>query len=63
MTASEANRQRVFTLLRIEDEQMSDQFNNFGKECLEVKRGKPPMSEIRQSWNSGRRDSIQSIAS
>jgi hypothetical protein len=62
MTASEANRQRVFALLRVEDEQMSARFDSVGKECLEVKRGKPPMSEIRQPWSSGRRDSIQSIA-
>ena len=63
MTASEANRQRVVKLLSAEEAQMCMQFNTFGKEFLEVKRGKPPMSEIRQPWTSGSRDSIQSIAS
>jgi hypothetical protein len=63
MTASEANRQRVFTLLRVENEQICAQFNTLARENFEVKRGKPPMSEARQTWVSGSRDSIQSIAS
>jgi hypothetical protein len=63
MTASEANRLRVVTLLRVENELMSAQFDNAGRECLEVKRGKPSMSEIRQPWTSDRCNDIQSIAS
>jgi hypothetical protein len=63
MTASEANRQRVLTLLLVEDEQMCAQFNTLDIERPAVKRGKPLMSETRQPWISGRCDRIQSIAS
>jgi hypothetical protein len=50
MTASEANRQRVFRLLIVEREQMWGQFTT--AESPAIKRGKPPMSETRQLWFS-----------
>jgi hypothetical protein len=62
MTASEANRQRVLKLLIVEDKQMCA-FNTLDNESPAVKRGKPQMSETRQTWISGRCDRIQSIAS
>jgi hypothetical protein len=52
MTASEANRQRVFRLLIVESEQMWGQFTAADKESPAMKRGKPPMSETRQLWIS-----------
>jgi hypothetical protein len=48
MTAGEANRQRVFALLRVEGEQTCAQLNALDKDAPGVKRGKPPMSEARQ---------------
>jgi hypothetical protein len=63
MTASEANRQRVFRLLLVEREQMRAQFTTVDKGSPAVKRGKPPMSEVRQLWISDPSDRIQSIAS
>ena len=63
MSASETNRQRVFTLLSLENEQMCAEFNALGNEIPAVKRGRPPMSETRQPWISGRCDRIQSNAS
>jgi len=63
MTASEANRQRVLTLLLVEDEKMCAQFNTLDIESPAAKGGKPLMSETRQPWISGRCDRIQSIAS
>jgi hypothetical protein len=63
MTASQANRERVFRLLLVEREQMWAQFTTEDKESPVVKRGKPPMSETRQLWNSGPSDRIKPIAS
>jgi len=63
VTASEANRQRVFKLLLVEREQMCVELTTVDKESPAVKRGKPPMSETRQIWISGPGDHIQSIAS
>jgi len=45
MTAGEANRQRVFRLLRFEREQMWAQSTTVDIESPAVKRGKPPISE------------------
>jgi hypothetical protein len=39
MTASEANRERVLTLLRFEREQMSAEFIDFSKEIPAINRG------------------------
>jgi len=58
MTASEANRQRVFRLLLVEREQMREQITTADKESPAVKRGKPSMSETRQLWTSGPSDRI-----
>ena len=63
MTASEANRERVFTLLRVENEQMYAQSNALDNGIPAGKRGKPPMSETGRPWISGRCDGIQSNAS
>lgn len=52
MTASEANRQRVFRLVLVEREQMWGQFTTADKESPAMKRGKAPMSETRQLWIS-----------
>jgi hypothetical protein len=62
MTASEANRERVLTLLRLDNEQMYAQFNAMDKEIPAVKRDQPPMSQTVHPWISGRRR-IQSKAS
>ena len=62
VTASEANRQRVFTLLRVESEQVFAQLNALDKGILGVKRDKPPMSEVRQRWVFGPCDRIRSNA-
>jgi hypothetical protein len=48
MTASEANRQRVITLLRVEHEQLRAEFNSFYKECPAVNRGEWSPSETLQ---------------
>src|SRR5580658_906118 len=48
MTASEANRQRVLTLLRVEREQMSAEFNNFFKESLAMNQGEWSPSDTKQ---------------
>jgi hypothetical protein len=63
MTASEANRLRVVTLLRVESESLCAQFNTAEIECFPMKGGKPPMSETPQSRIYGSRHGIQSIAS
>lgn len=63
MTASEANRKRVFKLLLVEREQICAEFTAVDRESPAVKRGKPPMSETRQPWISAPVDKIQSIAS
>jgi len=63
MTASEANRERVFRLLIVEREQMRAQFPPEDKESPAMKRSKPPMSETRQPWICGPSNRIQSIAS
>jgi hypothetical protein len=58
MTASEANRERVFRLLLVEREQDWAQFKIIDKESPAEKRSKPPMSETRQLWSSGPSDTI-----
>lgn len=63
MTASEANHQRVLTLLLVEEEQMRARDSALEKECPTVRRGKLPMSEARFLSISGRCDTIQSNAS
>jgi hypothetical protein len=63
MTASEANRQRVLALILFEDGPKLDQSGATNKISPTLLRGKPPMSEIRQPWPSGRFDTTQSIAS
>jgi len=45
MTASEANRQRVLTLLLVEREQMCAEFGNFYKETPAMNRGEWSQSE------------------
>jgi hypothetical protein len=59
MTASEANRQRVLTLVAADNWQMSAQVNAIGKKSPAVGRGKPPMSEVRKLSFFDRRDRIQ----
>jgi hypothetical protein len=54
MTASEANRQRVLALLLVEDGPIPQQFSSTDKNIPAILRGKPPMSEARQPWTSGR---------
>lgn len=63
MTASEANRQRVLALILAEDGPMQDHFSSSDIKSPAMMRGKPPMSETRQPWTSGRFDTTQSIAS
>jgi hypothetical protein len=48
MSGSEANRQRVLSLLNTEREQILEQYRYIDIKSTAVKRGKPPMSEIRQ---------------
>jgi len=63
MTASEANRQRVLTLLLIEHEQMCAQFDIAVQENPAVQRGKSPRFETRQPWMSEPSHRNESIAS
>jgi hypothetical protein len=63
MTASEANHQRVLSLLLDEEEQMRIRDSALERECPAVRREKPPMSEPRPLSISGRRNTIQSNAS
>jgi hypothetical protein len=63
MTASEANRQRVLALILLEDGPKLEQSSVTNKNSPTLLRGKPPMSEARQPWPSGRFDTPQSIAS
>jgi hypothetical protein len=48
MAASEANRQRVLTLLRVEREQIYAELKNFYRERPSANRGKWAPPEIRQ---------------
>jgi hypothetical protein len=59
MTASEANRQRVLTLVAADNWQMSAQVNAMDKKSPAERRGKPPMSEVRKLSFFDRRDRIQ----
>jgi len=63
MTASEANHQRVLTLLLVEEEQMQARDRALEKESPAVRRCKPPMSEATHLSISGLSETIQSIAS
>jgi hypothetical protein len=59
MSGSEANRQRVLSLLNTEREQILEQYRYIDIKSTAVKRGKPPMSETRQLSFYDRRDRIQ----
>jgi hypothetical protein len=63
MTASQANRERVFALLRLENEQMYAQFNPMDNEISTWRRGKPLMFETGHPSISDCCDGIQSNAS
>jgi hypothetical protein len=59
MTGSEANRQRVLSLVNTEREQILEQYRYIDIKNTTVRRGKPPMSEIRQLSFYDRRERIQ----
>ena len=60
MTGSEANRQRVLSLVHTEREQILEQYRHIDISSTAVRRGKPPMSETRQLSLCDRREKIQS---
>jgi hypothetical protein len=59
MTDSEANRQRVFSLLNTEREQTPEQYRYVDRKIPIVRWGKPPMFESRYLSFYDRRDRIQ----
>jgi hypothetical protein len=59
MTGSEGNRQRVLSLVNTEREQILEQYKYIDIKNTAVRRGKPPMSEIRQLSFYDRRERIQ----
>jgi hypothetical protein len=59
MTGSEANRQRVLSLVITESAQILEQYRYIDVKSAAVKRGKPPMSETRQLSSYDRRERIQ----
>ncbi len=59
MSGSEANRQRVLSLLNTEREQMLEQYRYIDIESTMVRQGKPPMSETRQIPFCDRHNRIQ----
>jgi len=63
MTASEANQQRILTLLLFEEEQMRARDSALEREIPAVRRGKLPMSEPRHLSISGLCETFQSNAS
>jgi hypothetical protein len=63
MTASEANHQRVLTLLLVEEEQMRARGSALENENPVVRRGKPPMSETQRLAISSLCKTTQSNAS
>jgi len=60
MTGSEANRQRVLSLVITEREQILEQYGYIDTKSTAVRRGKPPMSESKQLSFYDCRDRIQS---
>jgi hypothetical protein len=59
MTASEANRLRVLSLLDTERQQILEQYRYIDVESRASRRGTPPMSENRKLSFYDRRDRIE----